>query len=88
MLSTAPKKPASFGVVSRGLASFGVVSQPLGGHTLALMDDFTAAWASHIKPKLDLDVFPYLMCIGAEATLATFEARSSESARRRTTASS
>ena len=63
---------------ARGLceiASFGAVSQPLGAHTLALVDDFPAAWAPHIKPKLDLDIFPHLMCMGAEATLATFEAQ-------------
>ena len=57
------------------VTSFGAVSQPLGENTLGLVNDFPAAWASHIKPKLDLDIFPHLMCIGAEATMATFEAQ-------------
>ena len=52
--------------------SFGSVSQPLGGHALGLVEDFPEAWAPHVKPELDVQIFPHLMCLGAKASLATF----------------
>ena len=52
--------------------SFGSVSQPLGGHALGLVEDFPEAWAPHVKPELDVQIFPHLMCLGAKASLGTF----------------
>ena len=45
--------------------SFGTVSQPLGEHTLGLVNDFPEAWAPRFKPELDVTIFPHLMCMGA-----------------------
>lgn len=54
------------------LASFGLVSQPLGQHTLGLVNAFPDEWAHHFKPELDAKVFPHLMCMGAKASAPHF----------------
>ena len=54
------------------VASFGTVSQELGDPTLALAGEYPEAWATRLKPELDVDVFPTLMTYTARASLSTF----------------
>ena len=52
--------------------SFGSVSQPIGKNALGLVDDFPDEWVPHLKPEIDVEIFPHLMCMGAKASMDTF----------------
>ena len=66
------------GQAACAVESFGKVSQPLGDHTLGLVEDFPEAWAPRFKPELDVTIFPHLMCMGARATMRTFTSKLGE----------
>ena len=57
------------------MASYGEVMSSPGDRALDLVNDFPKDWASSFKPRLDSQIFPHLMCMGAEASMATFKSQ-------------
>ena len=57
------------------MTSYGEVISSPGDRALDLVNDFPPEWAPPLKSQLDSQVFPHLMCMNAQVSMATFKSQ-------------